>query len=239
MSQPTSGGKATAAFVYEQIRAKILRNEITPDSRINIDALSRELGVSPTPVREALQRLQGDNLVIKEEGRGYSATSLLNERELRKLFEFRLLIEPWAARVAAGDRLSNPGHILDRQLLDLQQLIASQGDVRFNLVEHDTAFHDAIIAATDNEVVHSAYTQAHCHLHAFRLHPADHSGVHTVPEHRAIAVAIRERDPEAAEQAMREHLINAYLRFAEGHVQSVGLPGFGESRPAQNMHLSI
>ena len=229
----------SAGSVYELIRAQILRNEITPDERINIDALARELSVSPTPVREALRQLQGDNLVVQHPGRGYSTTSLLNERELREMFEFRLLVEPWAARAAAQDRLGNPGYLLDRQLSELEELATAQGDVRFQLVEHDTAFHDVIFAAAENEVLHSAYRQTHCHLHAFRLFPNDHTGEKTVQEHRDIARAIRERDPDAAEAAMRHHLITAYLRFSEGYASPARLPGTAVDRPGPNTRLSL
>ena len=63
-----------------------------------------------------LQRLEGDNLVVYSPGRGYSTTPLLDLAELRSLFEFRLLVEPWAARAAAVDRLANPAAALEKEL---------------------------------------------------------------------------------------------------------------------------
>jgi DNA-binding GntR family transcriptional regulator len=98
------------------MRASILEGEIAPGTRINIDAVSRSLGVSQTPVREVLQRLEGDNLVVYNPGRGYSTTPLLDLAELRSLFEFRLLVEPWAARPAAVDRLANPSAALEKEI---------------------------------------------------------------------------------------------------------------------------
>lgn len=209
--------RGATASVYERIRQKILRNEVPPAARINIDHLARELDVSATPVREALRQLQGDNLVLQEQGRGYSTTPLLDASELGAMFEFRLLIEPWAARAAAQGRLSNPGRALEREIAELESLAGRRSDVSFELIEHDTRFHDAILASVGNRVLHMAYAQTHCHLHAFRLLPSDHTGEKTLAEHRAIARAIREEDPDAAEAAMRTHLATAYLRFAEKH----------------------
>lgn len=203
--------------VYMGLRQRILRNEILPSSRLNVDKLARELGVSSTPVREALRQLQGDRLVVQHPGKGYSTTPLLNASELREMFEFRLLIEPWAARTAAQDRLSNPGLALEQQVAAFDELALRHPDVRFELVEHDAHFHDSILASVGNSVVHSAYQQAHCHLHAYRLFPNDYNGQITILEHRAVASAIRDRDPAGAEAAMRSHIESAYQRFAAGH----------------------
>lgn len=236
---PTEGGATSS--VYWRIRQKILRNEIAPDSHVNINLLARELDVSSTPVREALKQLQGDNLVSQEPGRGYRTTPLLDRDELRAMFEFRLLVEPWAAKVAAQSRLSNPGHQLLRQIAELDVLIEGHPDVRYELVEHDARFHDTILASIDNAVLRTAYSQTHCHLHAFRLYPSDHTGEVTITEHRKIADAIRAGEAEGAEAAMRAHLVTAYLRFSEGHEgqSEAMLPGMHPDRPAPNDDLAI
>jgi DNA-binding FadR family transcriptional regulator len=102
--------------VYGILRAKILDLQLPPDGKVNIDALARELGVSQTPIREALSQLEGDRLIVKTPGKGYRTTALLGTAELRELFEFRLLVEPWAARAAAVNRLVNPARILQASL---------------------------------------------------------------------------------------------------------------------------
>ena len=214
-SQESIRIKLSAGEVYEQLRAQILENRIPPGSRVNIEAVARQLGVSPTPVREALHRLQGDNLVVATSGRGYSTTALLDLAELRDLFEFRLLIEPWAARSAAVDRLENPARRLEKELAQFEEATESAADIRGDLVSHDTRFHDLIMSATRNDVVRNAYSQTHCHLHIFRLYPADIGGAITLEEHRQVWQAIRDCDPVGAEKAMRQHLSLAYMRFAQ------------------------
>jgi DNA-binding GntR family transcriptional regulator len=201
--------------VYEALKDQILDNRIPPGTKVNIDAVSRELGVSPTPVREALQRLQGDNLVVATSGRGYSTTALLDADGLRDLFEFRLLVEPWAARAAAVDRLNNPARRLDGELADFRGRSSTGGDIRQDLVAHDTHFHELILTASGNGVIRNAFEQTHCHLHLFRLYPADVDGTITIEEHRQVSEAIRDCDPARAEEAMYLHLTGSYRRFAE------------------------
>jgi len=215
------------------MRAAILEGEIAPGTRINIDAVARSLGVSQTPVREGLQRLEGDNLVVYNPGRGYSTTPLLGLAELRSLFEFRLLVEPWAARSAAVDRLANPAAALGKELTGFRETMASSGDLRQDLVAHDTRFHDTILAASGNPVVRHAFAQTHCHLHTFRLYPADVDGAITVAEHTAVRDAIEACLPEQAEAAMAEHIRNSFDRFAqafEGHAELSPLEESGPPR---------
>ncbi|MGI5346870.1 GntR family transcriptional regulator [Streptomyces sp. CA-250714] len=229
-----NAAKPAANGVYTTLRSLIMDGELPPDTRINIVALSRDLGVSQTPVREALQRLEGDNLITYEPGRGYSTTPLLDLDGLRALFEFRLLVEPWAARAAAVDRLSNPGPLLDRELDSFERVLAatenepggeeSHRDIRQQLVAHDAAFHAAILKATGNPVAEQAYTQTHCHLHTFRLYPEDIDTANTVTEHRRISAAINGCAPEEAEQAMTDHVRKAFDRFANAFDTAAALP---------------
>jgi DNA-binding GntR family transcriptional regulator len=218
---PESG--ATVAKVYAALRMPILDGELPPGSRINIDAVARKLGVSQTPVREALQRLEGDALLVYTPGKGYRTTETLDLAGLRSVFEFRLLIEPWAARSAAADRLTNPADQLDEELTAFESAASEKKDVRQQLLLHDTRFHDIVLAATENEVVRQAYTQVHCHLHVFRLYQVDENGLITIEEHRKIWEAIRACDADAAEHEMLSHIKNSYARSAQAF--SVPSPG--------------
>lgn len=226
--QPPENPETGAAVsrVYAALRMPIVDGEIPPGSRINIDAVARKLGVSQTPVREALQRLEGDDLLVYTPGRGYRTTPMLDLQGLRSLFEFRLLVEPWAARSAAIDRLANPAQGLDQELTSFEEVASADGDVRQELLVHDTKFHDMILAAAGNRVVRQAYTQTHCHLHVFRLYQVDADGAITIEEHRRIWEAIRSCDPDEAERSMTEHIKNSYARSArafEGSAADIAL----------------
>lgn len=205
--------------VYGYLRTKIMDLYLPPDSKVNIDALSRELGVSQTPIREALHQLEGDNLIVKTPGKGYHTTPLLGVTELRELFELRLLIEPWAARAAAVNRLSNPGRSLDAALKEFAASRTANASPRHQLVSHDVSFHDQILRAGHNKFAHQALRATHCHLHLYRLYPADGASEQTIDEHRTIQEAIQAFDPDAAETAMHDHLMRAYHRFAQAFAQ--------------------
>jgi DNA-binding GntR family transcriptional regulator len=209
-----SGGGATVTRVYHALRTPILDGAIPPGERISIDAVARNLGVSQTPVREALQRLEGDGLLVYQPHRGYRTTPMLDLTGQRSVFEFRLLVEPWAVRAAAADRLSNPAAQLEEEIDGFAD-VAKGDDVRQELLGHDTRFHGLILKATGNEVVQAAYAQTHCHLHVFRLSSVDPDGMHTIEEHRRIVQAIHDCDSAAAEAAMSEHLRSSYDRSAQ------------------------
>jgi DNA-binding GntR family transcriptional regulator len=198
--------------IYGAIRARIIGGEIPPQTRLNIDALVRELGVSQTPIREALQRLEGDGLLEYATGRGYRTTAALDERGLIDLFEFRLLVEPWAARMASSDSLANPARELEAELRDFEVRISVGGDIREAMLAHDTRFHSLIVAAASNSVLQTAYLQTHAHLHVFRLFPADVTGRNTVVEHRAIAAAIGDARGSDAEHAAADHIKRSFER---------------------------
>lgn len=196
--------------VHEAIKALIMDHAIEPGARVSIDGLARQLGVSPTPVREALARLESAELVVKEPLRGYRTTPLLNREQLADLYQFRLLIEPWAAARAA-ERVDADG----RERLRVE--MGSCGTPRDNtydaykaLTAHDARFHELVAELAGSAQVRLALERTHCHLHIFRLYYDRGIGEKTLEEHRAITDAILEGDPEAAEVAMRDHLETAY-----------------------------
>lgn len=223
----------TQLSVYDRIREKIVSNEIVPGERVSIDGLVKSLGVSRTPVREALHRLEGDGLVERVEGRGYATTSLLDEPQLRSMFRVRMLLEPWAARVVSADRISNPGRRLIRFVEDFRREhsgICSRTD----LAAHDLGFHRMIHRATGNVFLQDAYESLHPQLHLFRLYAEDIESDSTLDEHSEVARAIASCDGAAAEELMRGHLENSLLRFLPELGAKAGL---GEDLPSARQVL--
>src|SRR6187431_2104111 len=94
----TSGARVMLGDeIYVVLQQAIMDGTIPPDERLNAGELARRFDVSPTPVREALARLEADRLVEKHALKGYRTTDLLAEKELIELFELRLLLEPGSA----------------------------------------------------------------------------------------------------------------------------------------------
>lgn len=223
---------------YSMIRAMIFAHEIVPGERVNIDALSIQLGVSQTPIREALARLESDDLIAKEPLKGYRATNLLSKKEFSDLFSLRLLIEPYAAEQAALlidaegiTKIQNEIAIAkDTLALEDENLIEA-------ITEHDARFHTLIAKYSGNKSLSTAFANTHCHLHLFRLYvatqrhlvgPGDKSnfvqdlfaryyhsdrGQVAIKQHVAIAKAIVSHNAGKAKAEMHSHIESSLKRF--------------------------
>jgi DNA-binding GntR family transcriptional regulator len=202
--------------VYASVQALIMDHAVAPGARINIDALARQLEVSPTPVREALARLEADGLVRKRPLAGYTAAPLLSREEFEELVEMRLILEPPAASRAAGVTAASDVDRLraEADLPDPQPGIAA-------FTAQDARFHNLVAELSANHMLYEAVVRLRSHLHLFRLHfPPAHYGI-SAREHHRVVDAIAAHDPELAGAAMRAHITAARERH---------LPYFG--RPA-------
>ncbi|MGY6498224.1 MAG: GntR family transcriptional regulator [Microcella sp.] len=224
---------------YNAIRQMLLEHTIAPGERVNIDRLALALGVSQTPVREALARLESEDLVSKIPLRGYAATQLLTVPEVADLFQFRLLIEPWASERAAQLRTPSDTAALTLEL----ERGATASDLPVDaayaaMSEHDARFHELIARMSNSTFVSEAYSRTHCHLHLFRLYQAGRTqleasrtdseamgelfsayyepttGFLAFREHQAIAQAIIDGEHRAARDLMRDHIDSSRARFS-------------------------
>ncbi|MEB4614811.1 GntR family transcriptional regulator [Leucobacter sp. M11] len=202
------GAEATLGEdVFKQLLAFVLSNELPADSRVNINRIAKQLDVSPTPIREALTRLEVAGLVTKTHLKGFRTTSVLSEKELADLFVLRLLLEPTSAALAAEHATPAELNALTAELnsyTDAPETGDAQTMARFS--EHDGRLHLLIAQASGNLAIQRALEQTHFHLHAFRLSYEKAAGDPTLLEHVAVVEAITAREPEAAAAAMRAHL---------------------------------
>jgi DNA-binding GntR family transcriptional regulator len=204
---------------YETVKQLIMDSRLAAGARISMDGLARDLDVSPTPVREALARLDAEGLVSKRPLAGYTVSPLLDPAAFEDLFRLRLLLEPEAARLAAGAPAP-----ADRT--DLTQALATiptgAGYPAYReQVALDARFHDTIAAAGGSPLLHEAISRLRAHLHLYRLYRQSDAAVtmaaETAAEHHRIVRAITAGDPAAAAEAMRAHLQAAHdrlVRFA-------------------------
>lgn len=198
--------------VHDVLVDMIMNHAVGPGTRITIDALSRSLGVSPTPIREALAHMESEGLVVKEPHRSYTVAPLIGLDDLRSLIEFRLVVEPAAAAAAAARATREQAQAL--------RVFARSGgagdhDVRANRLDmvYDATFHDRIAELGGNPWLRESLARLRSHLHMYRLYHHAGQAAATKPEHVAIARAIADRDPDAAAEAMRVHLQTAMERI--------------------------
>jgi DNA-binding GntR family transcriptional regulator len=197
--------------VFNVIRADIMSLRIPPDTRISIDRLARELGVSQTPIREALSMLEAIGLVTKRHFVGYCSAPQLNRRQLDELYEMRLLIEPYAARCAA-ERMSDA---------ELEQLVAlahsmEPAETRTSydrFADQDSELHNRIALGSGNALIQESLARLHSHLHIFRLRFHSEVTTEAYTEHGQLIEALTRRDGETAAAAMRAHIEKSYQRM--------------------------
>ena len=212
--QSLSRRHALVDDVYESLKAWIMDRVVTSGTRVNIDAVARDLGVSPTPVREALVRLEAEGFVVKQPARGYSVTPTMTATELEDLYELRLLLEPWAAATAASRITAAAAARLRAELATCPTAPAGDGYETYRvIVAHDQRFHELVLELAGNEAVRTAFARTNCHLHVFRLHYGRGMGSDALTEHRAIVAAVAAGRPKRAEAAMRAHLVRARERL--------------------------
>jgi DNA-binding GntR family transcriptional regulator len=185
---------------YDAIMSLLMNHQIQPGERINIDALSRMLGVSVTPVRETLARLESEALVTKQPLVGYRATPLLTPEQLHDMYEVRLALEPLAARQAAVRSARE-------QVDEIAAATGTISDDHLMVALEDERFHAAIGRAARNDFLRDGLERLHSHLHLYRLYQNAQVGqAKTLRGHEAIVKALRRQDADAAEHAMRAHL---------------------------------
>jgi DNA-binding GntR family transcriptional regulator len=199
--------------VYETIKGLVMDHALPPNERVNIDALARELDVSPTPVLEALARLESDGLVRKRPLSGYTTTPLLSRAEFDDLFDMRLLLEGTAAARAAADASAADRRRISAEADTTVGIEAGDGYRRHAaFTTLDARFHDLIAEVAGSLLLREAITRLHSHLHLHRLYFPAAQAADTTVEHQRIAAAISLGDPEAATAAMHGHLTAARQR---------------------------
>ena len=200
--------------VYEVLRARILAGELEPGQRLRQEAIAEELGVSRTPLREALRRLASEGLVDIRAHHG-AAVAPFREGDMAAGFTARLVLEPPAARLAAAaataDDLAAMRTAIDqhrRRDVPLERTFAA-----------NRAFHLAVVAASGNPFLRRAAelvwaTPLGLAIYT-RTAPSTARVLADASEHEAIADAIAAHDGGRAEALMHEHIDAARRTFLE------------------------
>ncbi len=210
--------KGLAEDVYEAVFNKLMSLDIAPGARITVDGLVRELEVSHTPIREALGRLEGEGLVVKTHLVGYSAAPQITRRRFDELYDFRLLLEPEAARRAAlriseeqhGQADGRPPHPMRNPQ---QQPAATRATRVLRGLTRD--FHDQIMEIAGNTLIRDTLAHLHTHFHIFRLMYHARITEEALSEHETLLAALSSGDEAGAEHAMRAHIERSRQRLLQ------------------------
>jgi DNA-binding GntR family transcriptional regulator len=200
--------------VFKRLKGDIMALKIPPDSRIMVDSLAKDLGVSQTPVREALSMLEATGLVTKRHFVGYCTAPMFNRVQYEKLFEIRLLLEPYAARQAAMKMTNNVVSELRSLVGKMESEAPDSKHKSYELfADQDTEFHAMIADVCENQFIAQALSGLNTHLHIFRLGVHGAYATDAVAEHARIEKALKEHNADKAEKAMRAHIENSFERL--------------------------
>lgn len=221
-SRDGSARSPLGAEIYGAILSRILTSDLGPGDRLTIDTLARELGVSQTPIREALHRLDAEGIVVRHHLSGYRVAPKIDRSQFEDMVEIRLLLEPAAARRAA-ERMS-PSALAELIALEteMRSLHAQRGSdvasyARFSAI--DAQLHDGIALGSQNGYIRDSLARLHPHVHLFRLQSTFAITGEALDEHREILEAISRRDPDGAAYAMRRHIEKSARRFGASFEQ--------------------
>lgn len=189
---------------YEIIHSQILNMELPPGTRLKDSELAQNLGISNTPVREALRRLEEAELVETLPRRG-TFVRQLSPREAEGLYEVREALETLAVRLAAvraGDELL--AEIAEAAQLHLNAVQRGAVD---EFLEYDRRFHDLIAQGADNPILASILISLADRIHIIRrMDLGRRVDEMSGQEHHNVATALLQRDAERAAGLMAHHI---------------------------------
>ena len=193
--------------VFQTLRQAILKGELQPGERLMEIKLAESLGVSRTPIREAIRKLELEGLVVMIPRKG-AAVANITEKDTKDVLEVRRTLEMFAVEVAC-DRIT------EEQLVELKKAAkefeASKGSMDLiRIAETDMNFHEIIYEAPQNERLVQMLNNLRENMYRYRIEYLKDPNYYDslVKEHQEILCAIEKKDKEYARKCMRDHIDN-------------------------------
>lgn len=202
------------ARVFATLEQDIINGVYSAGDTLNELKLSQILGVSRTPIREALMQLQLEGLVEITQNKGAVVVGI-STQDIEDIYAIRIHLEGFACELAAANMTDDRIAEL-RQCVDLQEFYSGRGDTE-QIRKLDADFHNMIYESTGNRSLRTTLTSFHNQIQRGRGLSLKVSGrsVRSIEEHRRIADAIAARDSILASRLMTEHIDNALQNFKE------------------------
>jgi GntR family transcriptional regulator, rspAB operon transcriptional repressor len=206
--------RRVAEEVYDILRQKILACDLSPGERVDVGSISNQLGISRTPVKDALQRLSEQGLIEIHARKGTFVTRI-SPRDVRETFEVRAALEGKACQLLSG-KISQP---LIRHLRELNEAMFADNLDMLTHAKLNNEFHRLIVEHTGNQKLLKMYSELNAQMQIARVHFRSVTwrsrGPRVVEEHDAIVDAMIENRPEDARRVMEEHIAEAMNRLIE------------------------
>ncbi len=191
--------------VFNTLREAILRGDLQPGERLMELQLAAQLGVSRTPIREAIRMLEQEGLAVTMPRKG-AEVAKMTLKGMEDVLEIRTSLDELAARLACE-------RINEEQLIQLEackrdfEYCLKTGDVK-KIAEADVRFHDVIYEATNNPKLVVLLNNLREQIYRYRVEYIKDANNHPIliKEHEAIYEALKQRDQEAAALSIRDHV---------------------------------
>lgn len=200
--------------VFHTLREAILRGDLKPGERLMELQLAEKLGVSRTPIREAIRMLEQEGLAVTMPRRG-AEVARMTLKDMEDVLEIREALDELAVRIACA-------RITDEQLKKLSEVkkqfesSTQTGDVK-QIAEADVSFHDVIYEATGNPKLVTLLNNLREQVYRYRVeyikNPKNYPVL--IKEHEAILQSLKDREVDRAVSAMQEHVSNQALAVKE------------------------
>lgn len=200
--------KPLRELVFETLRDAIITGKLTPGERLMEIQLAEELGVSRTPVREAIRKLELEGFLVMVPRKGAYVAGI-SMKDVVDVFEVRAALEALAAGLAAERITEEELDQLERSIVSISEV--SDGGNLEVVVERDTGFHDIIYKASRNEKLVQFIINLKEQIQRFRATSLAQPGrtKMALEEHKQIVEALSERNVELASELARQHIENA------------------------------
>lgn len=191
--------------VLQTLRQAILCGELKPGERLMEIQLSEALGVSRTPIREAIRKLEQEGLVIVERNKG-ATVAPITERDLIDVLEVREVLDELSVELACKHMTEREITLLDKNLKAFLCVMETKNPEK--ITENDVEFHDIIYNSTGNLRLSQMMHHIQQDMYRYRLEyiRVDDTYQSIYEEHRLIADSIRVKDVAKAKEAIRKHL---------------------------------
>lgn len=216
--------------IYRLVREKIVNRELAPGSKINVDEMARQLGVSRTPVHEALSVLATDGLVDVRPRRGTFVTEFALE-DYRETLDIRRALELLAAETICDHVDDEDVRELRSMVREMERVIVHEVDTHEAARRHDAKnleFHLRLVTLSGNRRLLGMYEDLRAHLRIARAHVDANEWLSRLEtetqEHERIVRALEACDPGALTAALDDHLSRSAASLIDDVARSEGRP---------------
>lgn len=202
--------------IYDLIKKRIIYLDYPPGYQVNILKLQEELGVSSSPIKDALARLAGEELIEITSRKGTFVKDV-SDRDIIEIEQFRTILEMGTVDIVSDSITDEQIEILEKRHRELSK----ENNYRL-FMNKDSEFHLAIIMLTNNERLIKTYKRLNAHAQILRFKFAKNQNIPyewTLQDHLDILEALRGRNSEKAKQAIRNHRFKARDALLEKHKQ--------------------